>query len=743
MNVLFPLPDIKKSRLALYASTLIGAQILAAPIAFGSEQSAEQQIGHTETSEPESQEQSVSVIEINAVEVVAEQIIDEEFQNAQETYLQPYTKQVVGEKRIEQESSADVKEAVRHVAGVSVRESGAFYKILSIRGLSGRRVSSLIDGIKLPNQGFDRSGGGEINTVDTSTVKKIEVVRGSPAVIYDPGASGGVINVTTKPVPDENGIRLSHTLGLDQGYDKVRNSFQLVAAYEGWGLRANHARQKASDYRVRGHQDTLAVIGKTNAENETSDTQPISVSDLGYDTYSTSIRLSKQLFSDVQAELDYDDWVGNDLAYIYGDDVSQLDGGVILTHEKTRSNFGGSLKKEQLWGFTDLHARYSHLEQSTQSTEDSTPQTLDTDAWIASGNYLLGDVEFITGAEVALDQAVTAIYSEQDYYAAYLNSAYMKTNYNLHAGIRYNQWQTRQKLLPGTNEAVARDLVGISGSTPPIDVYEPTWSLGAQYQLTYHQNISLNYSRTFRNPDLYERYIFDGSVIGGGVDLKPEEGHHTELTYKFLDDHFSLNAGVFYSDFDNFIWTKAIRKITNRSGLEQCISLGLCDPTTGDYNDQESDFFTTQIKYYNAKHVTNHGMELSANYLNRHHDISANMSFNKIASDDVYVRNSAQPLKLNIGYKYNFANTPWQPWIKVSAEHVWDTPRVEQRNGFDQYTVFNAYSGFQNEWLRVNVGIRNIANTTYKAPYSVLNGLERSIFGSVTVVFDTFSKQQQ
>lgn len=149
---------------------------------------------------------------------------------------------------------------------------------------------------------------------------------------------------------------------------------------------------------------------------------------------------------------------------------------------------------------------------------------------------------------------------------------------------------------------------------------------------------------------------------------------------------------------------------------------------TGDFNDRESDFFQDTTQYYNADQVNNWGMELSANYMDEVHDFGISGSFNKIDSEDVFVQSAAHPIDINSHYKYTFTQLPLQPWVKGKIQTVFDEPHVTQKGGFDPYTIGSLYLGFNHKYVNLSAGIRNLGNTTYRAAYSGLNGLERTYF---------------
>ena len=667
------------------------------------------------------------------IQITAEQVTKAEKQHQQETFHKPYSAQIVSQEKIQQEGLTDIKEAIRDIPSVSITETGAFGKNVKIRGLSGQRVVNVVDGIKIANQGLDHSGAGEINMVDIDNVESIEVVKGSPAVIYDPGASGGVILVKTQAAQFDTGVRASQKLAYDQGYDKTSATTRLDAGGESFAAKVTYTQESANDYRIRGDVDKKYAISKSNALNNINSS--VTVKDLGYDADALSVKLSAAFLNDSRIDVDYDEWLGKDIASAHGSTID--DAMVMLLARKERESSSVTYHKKRLGIFDNFSLKFNQQSLLERATESAYSETLDSKT-LNSNFYLdLSDFRTSFGATATWDKAETAVYSEQDYYAAFINLEYDFASWTTFAGLRGNHWATRQKLLPGTNPDVAAQLIGISGLTPEKTVFEPTWAIGAQYHLSDTQNLSANLSRTFRAPDLYERYTF-GSFIGGGVDLQPEQGHHAELAWKYLDEAWALNASVFYSDFDQYIWTKTIRQVKDRAGLEQCIRIGKCNPLTGDYNNHEADFFNDTIKYYNADNVNNWGIELSANYLTDNHDFGISSSFNKIDADDPFVQSAAQPININSHYKYIFSQLPLQPWIKGKIQTVFDEPKVTQKGGFEPYTIASFFAGVNGRFATVNAGVRNLGNRTYRAAYSGLNGLERSYFISAEFKWDIY-----
>ena len=673
------------------------------------------------------------VAQLPIITVTAQAVMNAEKQNQQEMFNKPYSKQVISKEKIQQEGLTDVKEAIRDIPSVSITETGAFGKNVKIRGLTGQRVISIVDGIKIANQGLDHSGSGEINMVDIQNVDTIEVVKGSPAVIYDPGAAGGVIMVKTQRVPLDKGFSVSQKVGYDEGYDKKTATTSVNGSIENFGAKVTYTQEESNDYRVRGDVDKKYAISKSNALNEVNGT--VSAKDLGYDAESLSVKLSGEFATDSRIDLDYDEWIGKDIASAHGSTLE--DAMVSLLERKERESTSISYHKENLGIFDHFSVKYNKQSLLERAKQDGYTETLDSDNLTAQLFLTREKLQATFGMEAIWDKAETAVYSEQDYYAGFVNLEYDFGSWTGFAGVRGNHWATRQKLLSGTNADVAAQLVGISGITPEKTVFEPTWALGAQYHLTPTQNISANISRTFRAPDLFERYTFN-SFTGGGLQLQPEEGHHAEIAWKYLDDDWALNANVFYSDFNQYIWTKTNRKIIDRKGLEYCIQIGKCNMATGDFNNKESDFFSDSVKYYNADQVNNWGAEFSAQYMTEAHDFGISASFNKIDADDPYVQSAAHPININTHYKYTFTDTPLQPWVKGKLQTVFDEPHVIQKGGFEPYTIASLFAGIQHQYVNLSAGIRNLGNKTYRAPYSGLNGLERTYFVNAEFKWDIY-----
>lgn len=663
---------------------------------------------------------------LQKIEITAGETKNERRKNQEKMFYKPYSKHIVGEKTIQEESFSDIAEAVRDIPGVNITESGSFHKTIKIRGLQGPRVVSLINGIKLSNQGMTHTGAGETGMADIANVKTIEVIKGSPSVIFDPGASGGVINIITHKAPLEKGIGIKQRLSYDEGYDKKKSTTILDVSTGNIGARFSYSRTESNDYKIKGNRNKKLAISSANIANAESPNF-LEIKNLGYSSEAVSARISAKVGEDGIIDLDWQNWTGKDMSLIHGPSI--IESTIIQFERMDRNSHAISYRKDNLGIFSDLHLKYAKQYQYQAIGENAIGVKLKSEQV-----NLISDLEFEnsiikTGFSVIKDEATTLVYSTQDYYGAFANLEYLTDKWTFFGGVRWNRWTTTQKLRSATNRELAKNLVGISGITPSKTTSAPTVAVGIQYLINQQNNISLNFNTTYRNPDLMERYSFS-NTLGGGLKMQPEEGKHAEISWKHLSPKLSMTTSVFYSKFKNYIWTKSIRKLKNQAALEQCIRVGLCNPKIGEFNDRETDFYDIFHKYYNSPDVTNFGVEFNAEYSIPQHEVIFGSSFNQINSNDAHVKSAAHPVDTNISYRYEF-NNDWKPWLKIEGQYVLDFPKVKQHMGFDPYFLASFYAGFNKNNFIVSGGVRNLLDKEYHAPYSGINGLSRTFFVNV------------
>ena len=134
--------------------------------------------------------------------------IDEILVTAEKIEKTPYevngTINVITDQDMQKEGATELYDTLKNIPGVSVSGGAGRPQNITIRGIKGNRVKILVDGVETS----DGYGASDINdkvgrnSFDLSSVKQIEVVKGSGSSLYGSGALGGMVIVTTKEAAD-------------------------------------------------------------------------------------------------------------------------------------------------------------------------------------------------------------------------------------------------------------------------------------------------------------------------------------------------------------------------------------------------------------------------------------------------------------------------------------------------------------------------------------------------------------
>jgi len=134
---------------------------------------------------------------------------------------------VITDKDIEESNVATTPDILSTADGVYVQKTNLGGGAPFIRGMTGKQVLILVDGVRLNNSYYRFGPHQYLNTIDPNIIERIEVVRGPSSVLYGTDALGGVINIITKTRHD-----FSQAAAVD-GLAQV----DYFSAMDGTGLR--------------------------------------------------------------------------------------------------------------------------------------------------------------------------------------------------------------------------------------------------------------------------------------------------------------------------------------------------------------------------------------------------------------------------------------------------------------------------------------------------------------------------
>lgn len=178
----------------------------------------------------------------------------------------PFGVSVVTAEDIRRSGASSVNEAIMRVLGVPGRQDsyGGGDYALDLRGFgttSDNNQVIMLDGQRLSEADL---GGTRLSGIPIDTVERIEVIRGSGAVLYGEGASGGVIIITTKAgkgVARRNAANVYTAVGSN-GLREARAGATLVAG--GFSLDVAGNKREADNHRAnfKSDQDGVSATGQ-------------------------------------------------------------------------------------------------------------------------------------------------------------------------------------------------------------------------------------------------------------------------------------------------------------------------------------------------------------------------------------------------------------------------------------------------------------------------------------------------
>ena len=145
---------------------------------------------------------------------------------------------------------ADLGEALKDVAGVTIQNygsSGENYTANSLYINGSKNIVVLIDGMRANVNGstFSKFMASEVSNLDT--IERIEILKGSASTLYGSDAQGGVINIITRKLKDEESkTTLSAVTG---SYGKEQYNYLHMGSKDGFYWILSGQKKLSGNYR--------------------------------------------------------------------------------------------------------------------------------------------------------------------------------------------------------------------------------------------------------------------------------------------------------------------------------------------------------------------------------------------------------------------------------------------------------------------------------------------------------------
>ena len=539
---------------------------------------------------------------------------------------------------------------------------------LRLNGLGNKYILVLVNGKKVIG---DIAGNIDLERIDMSRVRRIEVLNGAASSLYGSDAIGGVINIITNQPKDQ--LLSVQTDTRVSGKGKFTQSANLNFYYKGFGSYTSFKHDEADGYMLNKYQYLNGTEGDTE---ETVDHQFI-----GFHTNTISQRFTYDGIKNLStyAEVSHSYKMLDRARKVEG-----LDGGVDynMRFKTLRWNAGASYKFNKNHSlqldFLSDNFRYGNeyqvdvytLNKKNKENELTTPKGFYTQTkWQQLFDLELKNINHFT-------ENSTTIFGGE-WKNDFLNATTGEVNRHVYNLSAYAQHDLKLFSLLTATLGVRYDKHEAFGN-----------NISPKMALMYAPgdfNIRMNYARGFRAPgmdELYYHYYKAGmgsrgpAITFGNKDLKPEQSDYISLSAAYTGQQFTITI-TGYLNYVNDMIVKDNVEIDDAAReqlLQEFSEQGLDEKNLAKIK--------TYGKYINSDKGTVKGVNVSASYnLTPDLNLTANYSY-------TYARTRESGVWRNLDRSIRNSGT-----VDANYNHTWGiyTLNVNLNGRFQSKTYFPDY----------------------------------------------------
>ena len=162
---------------------------------------------------------------------------------------------VVDQDFLRKHFTGNFMQAMENIPGVQTMDIGSGFSKPMIRGMGFNRIAVLENGIKQEGQQWGADHGLELDAFNIGTVN---VLKGPSSLLYGSDAMGGVIAITSPPVPSVDMLFGDVTLLGKSVNGTLGGSFMLGIKKSFWYAQVRYSEQHFGDYRIP--TDTIVYL---------------------------------------------------------------------------------------------------------------------------------------------------------------------------------------------------------------------------------------------------------------------------------------------------------------------------------------------------------------------------------------------------------------------------------------------------------------------------------------------------
>ncbi|MFT5482929.1 MAG: hemoglobin/transferrin/lactoferrin receptor protein [Halieaceae bacterium] len=466
----------------------------------------------------------------------------------------PLSLSVINQDQLDRSTAVALADLLRDIPGVRVTDSGQpGMKRIRIRGEESRRTAILINSQEVT----DHHEVGTPLTLHPSMVARVEMIRGSGAILYGSRALSGVVNFITKNGGDQP-LEATFSHGYDGAADGTTSFVSIFGDLEGLEYRLAYSR---SDYGLRntplGEVDNTA-FDSSNIYLYLGKTVGAHSFDYHYEDY----RSSSEIFVEEEVKTSYPltdfyldtprrDRRKHSFAYSWELDSQYVDSFRANSYFQT-SEREFYTRTETVWYERDI---YSESELETRGA-------------LAQVNFArMGDHQLIGGIQYQIDRVdqgrevdtlswteiatsgteLIGDTAEIETWAWFLHDTWELTDRWV-ATLGLRQYHVSGELSSSDRESL--DVGHLGGDNNLIAAF------GAVWEYSDDMRLRLNVGEGYVYPSLMQ--LATGAYAGSrfvnpNIELKPETSLNYELGVRVQKASLTLDAAIFASESDDYI----------------------------------------------------------------------------------------------------------------------------------------------------------------------------------------------
>lgn len=441
---------------------------------------------------------------------------------------------------IEESPALSVGELLANEPGLDWRTRGNYggaSEEIQIRGLGGDATQVFLNGVNINSPSL---GSADMGRLPLNSIEKIEVVKGSGALLYGTGAMGGTVNIVTKgPRHDKKDLKVHGGYGSEDTYELSAEQGMYLADDIGYYLTAT--RQETDGFR----------------DNSDLDHKDVSMKVL----YDKGDRLQASLFS-VYIDRDYGvpgvkpppgtrDYVVNGVKIYNADAASLVNRG---SDEDVHSVLELKNRPLKQLGLT-LRGEYSDTENYYYQRYGTATAT-GAETWVTntvSGIEATAEWQPVAGATLLVGgQYRDYLYTNEqgliNTFGAPVTGSRTEAEHDVFTRGAYAEAQCRLN-------GFVKLLAGVRHEKHSRFGYENLPRFGLVVNPLADTTVKLGHGKHFKAPTMNDLYWPDTGFTVGNPDLNPETGWHSDITLeqRLFAGRVEASASYFKIDIDDKI----------------------------------------------------------------------------------------------------------------------------------------------------------------------------------------------